>query len=126
MSEYDYIEAMKNDIKDYIENEIDFKDFETLEELEEHLNDELWIYDGVTGNGSGSYTFNTYQAEEYICHNLDLLAEALKEFNCETNALENGAEWCDVTIRCYLLGAAIAEVLEDLEDEFNAAHSKKS
>lgn len=119
---YDYYEAMKNDVREYIENEIDFSEFDTLEELEEKLNDELWTVDSVTGNGSGSYTFNTYKAEENICHNLDLLAEALEEFGGGCDILKDGAEAADVTIRCYLLGSTIAEVLPEFEDEFNEAH----
>lgn len=31
--------------------------------------------------------------------------------------LEKGAEACDVTIRCYLLGQAISEVLDEVEKE---------
>lgn len=73
-------------------------------------------------NGSGSYTFNRYQAEEYICHNLDLLAEALEEFGGGADVLKDGAEAADVTIRCYLLGQAIAEALEEIEDDFEEAH----
>lgn len=119
---YDYYEAMKNDVREYIENEIDFSEFDTLEELEEKLNDELWTVDSVTGNGSGSYTFNAYEAEENICHNLDLLAEALGEFGGGCDILKDGAEAADVTIRCYLLGSTIAEVLPEFEDEFNEAH----
>jgi hypothetical protein len=69
----------------------------------------------VTGNASGSYTFNAWKAEEYLCHNLDLLGEALAEFGCEPNYItEKGAEACDVTIRCYLLGQAISEVLSEM------------
>lgn len=30
----------------------------------------------VTGNGSGSYTCDAYEAEENLCHNLDLLKDA--------------------------------------------------
>ena len=53
-----------------------------------------------------------------LAHNWDLLAEALTEFGCDgVNAIEKGAEWCDVTIRCYLLGQAIAEVMEELAEE---------
>lgn len=73
---YDYKEAVKDDVLEYINNEINFEDFDTLEELDEHLNDVLFTEDSVTGNASGSYTFNTYEAEENICHNLDLLGEA--------------------------------------------------
>ena len=34
-----------------------------------------------------------------------------------TDVLEQGAEAMDVTIRCYLLGQAIAEALDELEEE---------
>lgn len=119
---YDYYEAMREDVREYIENEIDFSEFDSMEELEEKLNEYLWTVDSVTGNGSGSYTFNTYEAEENICHNLDLLAEALEEFGGGCDILKDGAEAADVTIRCYLLGAIIAEVLPEFEDDFNEAH----
>ena len=122
MKDYDYLEAMKKDVLQYIRDEIDLAEFDSLEELEEKLNNDLWTVDSVTGNGSGSYTFNSYQAEENICHNLDLLAEALEEFGGGCDILKDGAEAADVTIRCYLLGQAIAEALEELEDEFNEAH----
>ena len=62
---YDYREAVKDDVLEYINNEINFEDFDTLEELEEHLNEVLFTEDSVTGNASGSYTFNTYEAETF-------------------------------------------------------------
>lgn len=122
---YDYREAMKEDILQYIKDEIELDEFDTMDELEEKLNEELWTVDSVTGNASGSYTFNSYEAEENICHNLDLLGEALEEFGNEGNPLANGAEWCDVTIRCYLLGECIAAALEEIEDEWNEAHPEE-
>lgn len=122
---YDYREAVKEDVLEYINNEINFEDFDTLDELEEKLNDDLWTEDSVTGNASGSYTFNTYEAEENLAHNWDLLAEALEEFGNEENPISKGAEWCDVTIRCYLLGECIAAALEEIEDDFNEAHEDK-
>ena len=118
MEKYDYLEAVKEDVKSYIENEVELSDYSSREELESYLNDELFVNDSVTGNGSGSYTFNTWQAEENICHNLDLLAEALEEFGCDENYLKKGAEACDVTIRCYLLGQAISEVLDKMEIDY--------
>ena len=120
--EYDYREAVKDDVSEYIKNEINFEDFDTLDELEEHLNDVLFVEDGVTGNASGSYTFTTYKAEENICHNLDLLVEALEAFGGDFDILKDGAEAADVTIRCYLLGECIAATLEEIEDDFNEAH----
>lgn len=123
MSAYDYREAVKEDILQYINDEINFEDFDTLDELEEKLNEELFTCDSVTGNASGSYTFSTWEAEENICHNLDLLGEALEEFGSGADYLiNNGAEAADVTIRCYLLGECIAAALEEIEDDFNEAH----
>lgn len=122
---YDYREAVKDDVLEYINNEINFEDFDSLEELGEKLNEDLWTEDSVTGNASGSYTFNTYEAEENLAHNWDLLAEALEEFENEENPISKGAEWCDVTIRCYLLGECIAEALEEIEDDFEEAHREE-
>ena len=108
---------MINDIKQYIEDEIDLSEWEDRDELEEHLNETLWISDSVTGNASGSYTFNSWKAEEYLCHNLDLLSEAAQEFDSDIDILRSGAETCDVTIRCYLLRECIANVLDGLDIE---------
>lgn len=121
MTNYNYLENIKEDVKEYIDNEINLKDFTDREELEEKLNDTLWTEDSVTGNASGSYYCNSWKAEEALAHNWDLLAEAMKEFGCEVDLLEKGAEWADVTIRCYLLGQAIGEVLDEMEEELEEA-----
>ena len=118
---YNYLESIKEDVKEYINNEITLKDFTDREELEQKLNDDLWVEDSVTGNASGSYYCNAWKAEEALAHNWDVLEEALAEFGCEGNPIEKGAEWCDVTIRCYLLGQAITEVLEEMEEELEEA-----
>ena len=122
--QYDYREEVKSDILDYINNNIDFKDFNDLDELEEYLNDKLWDNDSVTGNGSGSYYCNAWAAEEAICHNLDLLGEALDAFGGSCDILKDGAESADVTIRCYLLNECIAEALKEIEEDFNKAHEE--
>ena len=118
---YDYREAVKSDILDYIEE--NYTPEEIREELsdrdewEQRLNDDLWICDSVTGNASGSYYCNSYRAEQALAGNWGLLAEALTEFGCECNAISRGAEWCDVTVRCYLLGECLAAALDELEEE---------
>lgn len=115
---YDYLEAVKADVLEYISENVNLAEWRgDRDGLEEDLNDRLWIEDSVTGNASGSYTFSSWQAEENLCHNGDLLQEALSEFGCSENPIERGAEWCDVTIRCYLLGQAISDALDELEEE---------
>lgn len=119
MERYDYFSAVKEDVKNVVMNEYNYSEElkEDRQAFEDKLNEELWTNDSVTGNGSGSYTFNTWQAEENLCHNLDLLQNALNEFGCGLSDISNGAEYCDLTIRCYLLGQAISEVLDELEEE---------
>ena len=118
MKTYNYFEAVKEDVKNYVENEIDIEkavsEAGDIDSLKDDLYNDLFCNDSVTGNASGSYTFNTWQAEENLCHNMDLLKEALEEFGCGIEYLEKGAEACDVTIRCYLLSSAISEVIDEL------------
>lgn len=117
MATYNYLESVKEDVKNYIEEHAIVVTSGNSEEVEQELNDTLFNEDSVTGNASGSYTLSTWQAEENLCHNMELLTEALNEFGCDLSYLEKGAEACDVTIRCYLLGRAISEVLYEIEEE---------
>lgn len=121
MERYDYLEEMKNDIREYLEENYTAEELaealEDVAEFETTLSDDLWIVDSVTGNASGSYFCNAWRAEEAICHNLELLGEAMREFCCDVDALSKGAEWCDVTIRCYLLWQAVRAVLKELTEE---------
>lgn len=120
MEKYDYRQAVMDDIREYIkENNIRVTN-ENREELEATLHDTLWANDSVTGNASGSYTFNTWKTEEHLCHNLDLLAEAIDEFGADAGTYKDcmeSAETADVTIRCYLLRECLSSVLDDLEED---------
>lgn len=116
---YDYVDAVKNDIRNYIEENLEYYEIDedtTLDEVKDKLYDDMWNADRVTGNGSGSYFFNTYESEKALFGNLELLAEACEEFGTNTDVLKDGAESCDVTIRCYLLGSCLEEVIDEYED----------
>ena len=119
---YDYREAMTEDVKQWITNEVNLADWtEDIEGLEQQLNDDLWTADSVTGNGSGSYTFNRVQASLYVLDNMDLLQEAIDEFATDPATvgdkfISEDWEWFDVTIRCYLLGSVISEVLDEMKE----------
>lgn len=115
---YDYREAMTEDVKEWIKENIDLTEWtEDREGLEQQLNDDLWTEDSITGNASGSYYCNSYKAEESIAHNWNLLNEALDEFEQNNiNVIEKGAEWADVIIRCYLLRSVISDVLDEMEE----------
>ena len=118
MSEkYNYLEQVTSDAKEAILEHMNEWDFNDRDELEQIANGVLWTDDGVTGNASGSYYFNAWKAEEALCHNWDLLEEAIDAFGGDTDILRQGAEACDVTIRCYLLMQAIGAALDELEEE---------
>lgn len=119
---YNYLESIKADIKTYLEDEFEYRysDCEDKDELQEALNDDLFAEDSVTGNASGSYTFCRETAKEYVTENMEECIEALKEFCVESETiaekfLSEDWEYFDVTIRCYLLGQAISEVLEEID-----------
>ena len=123
---YNYKEEMKKDIiaeiEDTYSKEQIAERMEDRDSFAEELNDDLWIADNVTGNGSGSYTFNRYTAKEYVTDNMGLCIEALREFCVEAETiaekfLSEDWEYFDVTIRCYLLGSMIEEALDQIENE---------
>lgn len=126
MSErYDYREVVKNDIKEYLDEHCE-KGKRITDKERDSLYDDMFVSDSVTGNASGSYTFNSWEAEENVCHNLDLLGEAMDEFGCADALAERmSGEWADVTIRCYLLGQLLDEVIEEWNDECEGEGSEE-
>lgn len=119
---YDYRSAMYEDIRNAIEeldglDAIENKMDSCYSEVEEYLHDELWDWDGVTGNGSGSYWFSSYRAQCALIGNLDLLGEAIEQFDADASKLCCDPESADVTIRCYLLGQIIYDVVSDMRNE---------
>ena len=124
MKSYNYLESVTADVIDFIRDEVNAADYENREALSEFLNDELWTCDGVTGNASGSYTFNAYKAKEFVFADPDTVSEALSEFcvDAETIAekfLSQDWEYFDVTARCYVLGQAIENALDSIESELS-------
>lgn len=106
MEKYNYIEAVKADISAYLKDH----DTKLTEQNFEKLYEAMWICDQVTGNASGSYTFNSWKAEENLAHNWDLLKEVCEQFDIDFD-ISRGAEYYDVTIRCYLLNDCMLEIM---------------
>ena len=130
---YDYRETVKADVKEWLADNFEYlKDsvnVEDKDDVREFLNDTLWAEDSVTGNSSGSYTFSRAEAEKCVMDNLDLAIEALREFGYTNHAeqliieqydgeFDEDWEYLDVSIRCYLLGEIIEEVIDE-EKAFN-------
>lgn len=120
--DYDYDQAVYDDVWSWVKERLDNDELPHYSEdrLKEWLYDELFTNDSVTGNGSGSYTFNRYTAEKYICHNIGYIFDKIKEIGYlvdEKSVLE--AEDLDVTMRCALLYETIDKVVEnEIPEEF--------
>lgn len=116
MERYDYRTAMHADIVNWLyENRKIIDECDNFDDLSECMYDRLWIEDSVTGNASGSYYCNAWKAAEALAFNWDLLRDAWGDFGqTDINPIEKGEEWCDVLIRCYLLGEVIQEVIESI------------
>lgn len=116
---YDYVKEMKDIIVENFEDWKDDMDWDTddRDSLEESMNDDLWAEDSVTGNGSGSFFFNREEARDAVRGNEDDLVEAIEEFGNDIESYKKALtdpEWADVTLRCYFLGQAISEALDEL------------
>lgn len=148
MLEYDYQENVKEDVKGYLEDNppdvkgfvdcIDWEEvsgngdhryfFEDLYNLKEELNDKLFIEDSVTGNGSGSYTFNSCEAKDYVLSGgSQILREAVDEgyLTAESFAnyfLDENWEALDVICRCYVLNSAINEAVDEWAENYAENH----
>ncbi|WP_242362070.1 hypothetical protein [Limosilactobacillus antri] len=113
---YNYLKRETQDVYDWLDDNT----FGTSGLNKEELHDKLFIEDSVTGNGSGSYTFDTIEAERNLVGNYDLLKEALRDFGYDDDyLLKKGPESADVLIRVYLLDLAIDNAFDRIEDENN-------
>lgn len=132
MTNNNYLNETIANVKEYIEYNMDLEhdiitgQFEDRDEIEEYLNETLWTDDSITGNASGSYTFNREEAKEKVLADIDTVREAFEMFDTDAQTiaekfLNEDWEYIDVTARCYILGQAIAEVLDELEEDIEAA-----
>ena len=119
--DYDYDQAVYDDVWSWVKEKLDNDELPhlTKDELKEWLEEELFTNDNVTGNGSGSYTFNRYTAEKYICHNIEYIFDKIKEIGHIDDENFIDPEELDVIMRCALLNEAIDKVVEDeIPEEF--------
>ena len=116
MEKYDYREAIKSEMIDFLNCESKYGElgpYDSPDEMYGNLYERMMDCDSITGNESGQYCSSEWEAEECLCHNMDLLKDAFDCYGYSTDYLEKGAQWCDVIVRCYLVGEVLSEVLSD-------------
>lgn len=121
---YDYFKSIKEDVLSYVNNNIDLSNWYGTDPdyLKWELEDTLINEDSITGNASGSYTFDRAKAREYVLDNMDLLNDATYDLGISTEDvgqkfLDENWEYFDVLIRCYYLNAVIEEVVDEFAAE---------
>lgn len=112
----DYIEETKENAKDYIRDNFDY-----ISDIDS-LRDDLFLDDTVTGNASGSYTCNTWKAQENVKNLIwdDDFIDNLKMYYGEDigDLIKRGAETVDVTARCLALDFIdIEEIYNEIKEE---------
>ena len=130
MQKYNYLEAVKDDVKTWlVDNSSQFEEIKDNNKIagaidwdgvKDDLNEILWSEDYITGNGSGSYTFNREKAREYVLDGdglqylEDLVNEGWLTYEDIGKDVTNyNFESLDVSLRCYFLSQAIEEVVTD-------------
>lgn len=117
MNIYNYEEEVKNDVIKFLTDPLCYiklpKRRQDVDDAE--LYNKLVEEQSITGDPNGSYTFDPVQAEQNLAGNWDLLLYALQDFGeMDVNAIEKGAEWCDVTVRQYVLDEILGDVLDEI------------
>ena len=118
----DYKKEVIEDLKELLsENKEEIKDL-SIDELRDLINDYRFA-DSVTGNGSGSYYFNAYKAQETINKRGILFDECFTEYvrDCGKDMgelLDKGAEAVDVWARCCVIDYMLTDdELNELRQE---------
>lgn len=127
-----YVNAVADDLRTWFEDDepltaqevYDMTDAATdYSDLAQWINDTAWINDGITGNGSGSYTANRAEAREIVLANIEEVVTAYDSF-CDIEqfgrAISSG-DWesMDVTARCNALYEASEIVASEIMDAIN-------
>lgn len=126
MTYEDYCKAVLSDAEDAIAENFDNGWYDAETDFAD-VYDELFVNDAVTGNASGSYTFNAYQAKENVKDALfddDILA-ALENMGVDkeevfSQVLNKDYEILDVMIRCAVLSC---KLYSDVKAYFNDCQS---
>lgn len=109
---YNYAQEMYKDIYNYCESYYDVNDWETAEEMEDALYDELFVSD-ITGNDA-TYFKTVEEAWAAVSDNRQLLIEVLTDFDGDWKRALTDPHYADTLIRCYFLPDAIHRVVAEI------------
>lgn len=106
-----YLEEVVEDIENYIPDyytEEEYNQYAEDGELASMIKDDMWAEDGVTGNYSGSYTFDIEARDNILNDKFETIVKAIEEGMYDAESLgkaivDDDWETLDVVCRCYVL-----------------------
>ena len=115
MNYNDYLVEVESAAQDFLDENIEYYD-----DFDDAFH-EMFCSDYVTGNGSGSYTFNSYKAQQNVKdaifdENIVTLLD-WNGINIFDTLRDSGAETLDVIIRCYILSDIYSIIEEYFKDK---------
>src|SRR5574344_142304 len=111
MERYDYYKAVSQDVDNVIAEEQEtLAQFTNIDDLHDYICQMCCDCD---------ITVYTWTAEENLCHNWALLAEAAEAFGY-TNITSKSAVELDSLVRCYVLDTVLFDRLHSKEEEEKA------
>ena len=120
---YNYREAVKSDVLNWMDENHEFGASRELEFDYDTVYDGCWADDSVTGNASGSYTFSRWTARDNFFNDTDsddYISSMIEEGFISKEEVGNciaESNWgkLDVFIRCWLLGEVVQEVIDEMD-----------
>lgn len=131
MEEFNYEADVLDSVYDWLKNNEDewVNEGDTLEDIREYLEDELFNEDSVTGNASGSFTFDSNKAKANVFADIDSVRNAFMDYDERARFadlfFDEDWETIDVITRCYVLSDAISDALDesDIKEIFKKHHT---
>lgn len=114
---YNYMEAEKDEIREYIADKEYYLSGLTRDEMEEKLNEWLWRDGDVT-----EFATKEEAKECFLADGFEYLRECAEEWGIAAETIgekiiAGDYEYLDTTVREYLLSMCIAEVLDEYEEQ---------
>ena len=123
MEKYNYVEAVKENVRSYIRDNIKILEYISRDEKEEIISNGVlteYMNPLLVQANKKFADIENWTAEEYLCHNFDLLFKAVNVFGLDfEQTLTGQPAYADGIVRCYVVERAVSEVLDEYEDSLD-------
>lgn len=120
MEKYNYVEAVKENVRSYIRDNMKILEYISRDEKEEIISNGVlteYMNPLLVQANKKFADIENWTAEEHLCHNFDLLFKAVNVFGLDfEQTLTGQPAYADGIVRCYVVERAVSEVLDEYED----------